>query len=233
MSISIIKSVDWAPFSFEQTPGTDSISIFRISARDYYSKISENVTNVLSAEELFRSSRFFNKTDQERFISARYALRNLLSVFLLQKASDIQFKLLENNKPEVEGIEFNISHSQNEILIAIGTVSLGIDVEYIDPQFDMNMMLDSILTQQEADFVRSYEEKHLGFYTMWTRKEALLKATGEGLIDDLSCLSVLQNVVSRKGTHYNLVSFLAGHQYSGAISYPNQDPKTIKYFNYP
>jgi len=91
-------------------------------------------------------------------------------------------------------IEFNISHSGNMILIGFrfcknnvinANPQIGVDIEKIKPDFDFELVLDEFFTPKEQEAIWKSENSSETFFKFWTQKEALVKATGTGLTDDL------------------------------------------------
>jgi 4'-phosphopantetheinyl transferase len=109
-------------------------------------------------------------------------------------------------KPAVSGIEFNLSHSGDFIVIALSHSGIGIDIEYLKRSFDFRDVLTNCFNEEEMSFVLQGDIA-LNFYSLWTRKEAVLKATGEGLTDMLQLLNCLPDVVSRKEKSFKLITF--------------------------
>jgi 4'-phosphopantetheinyl transferase len=158
--------------------------------------------SVLSSDETARANRFHFEKDRARFIRCRSALRRLLGEYLALPAPAIRFKYLTNGKPQVDAeqnprsLQFNVSHSAELALIAVGAIGgekqLGVDIEKIRGDVDTNLLSERFFLSLEREGLRWLPE-HLrvpGFFACWTRKEALLKATGDGLSVPLADFSV-------------------------------------------
>jgi len=116
---------------------------------------------------------------------------------------------LENvdGKPSVNlPFYFNLSYSKG---IAVCVVSdegkVGIDIEYITPISDINLYKD-YFSDKEWQGIMGDKMSPLLFYEYWTRKEALLKAAGKGLKDDLSTIEVINDEVIVYNIKYNINS---------------------------
>lgn len=182
----------------------------------------EDYTKILSAPELAKAARFIRPADNRRYLVCRFVLRNLLSGYLGIHPSEIPFEVKANKKPMVKGLEFNVSHSGDQILIAIGPEPIGIDMETIQPDFDFEPLLSDFFTKEEREQIDVHPmDALLGFYTLWTRKEALLKATGEGLTDDMQTINSLTEKVCRNGYSYTVQSFFQHKQYIWSIAMLN------------
>jgi len=154
---------------------------------------------VLSPDEIARASRFHFEKDRIHFTRCRAALRGLLADYLAIPAAEIRFEYLNSGKPQLTAeqnpsvLQFNVSHSANMALIAVGSEHrLGVDIEQIRGDVDTTVLAERFFSLRERAGLRSLPD-HLrvpGFFACWTRKEAFLKATGEGLSFPLADFSV-------------------------------------------
>jgi 4'-phosphopantetheinyl transferase len=152
----------------------------------------------LTPDERTRSARFRFERDQQRFIVARGVLRDLLGRYLQTQPSHIRFVYNAFGKPDLSPafgnrLTFNLSHSAGLALIAIATASnVGVDLEYIRPQSDYVDIARHFFSTAEADDLIALPS-HLcaeAFFSCWTKREAYLKACGEGLAIPLNSFSV-------------------------------------------
>jgi 4'-phosphopantetheinyl transferase len=201
------NNVKWEPYQGQDLGVTEFAHIFVIRT-DIYPDAPAQLAGILSTDESNRASRFFHKADRTNFIIRRALLRQLAGRILGKQPADIQFQRRQNKKPIVAGLEFSVSHTKNYAAIAIGSTALGIDIEYTDPDFEFRPILAAHFSQAEISFIEDGENQLLNFYTVWTRKEAILKATGEGLVNDLNKVPVLQNRLIRNETDYLLHSLV-------------------------
>jgi 4'-phosphopantetheinyl transferase len=151
---------------------------------------------VLDAEEQKRGLSYGLGYDRQRFVLSHGLLRLLLGKYLRIEPKDIVFARGENNKPFVNnagatGIHFNIAHSGDWILIAISGSNVGVDVEYIDEHFNYTEVLPMCFNFDDISFIQNSENAKAAFYLYWTRKEALIKATGRGIDNELSAIPCL------------------------------------------
>lgn len=159
----------------------------------------DSETSVLSGEEIERANRFLFERDRIRFTRCRSALRGLLARYLAIPAPALRFDYLPQGKPQVAadqnpaGLQFNLSHSANLALIAVADgYQLGVDVEKIRSEVDTAALAERFFSLHERASLRALPD-HLrvsGFFACWTRKEAFLKATGDGLSFPLGDFSV-------------------------------------------
>jgi 4'-phosphopantetheinyl transferase len=154
---------------------------------------------VLAPDELARAARFHFEKDRTRFSRCRAALRALLSRYLDLSPGDIRFTYSRSGKPEVSDdqnphrVRFNVSHSENIALIAIGLCdNLGVDIEKVRPDVQTEELSERFFSARERASLRALPEtlRMTGFYACWSRKEAFLKATGDGLGFPLEDFSV-------------------------------------------
>src|SRR5690606_30609088 len=108
-------------------------------------------------------------------------------------ATDAHKKPYLNSHPTVF---FNVSHAGDYALIAIGNSPIGIDIEFINKNFDYKEILANIFNKIEIDEINLTQEQHDTFYKFWTRKEAIVKAIGKGIDDDLIKIPVTDGIHS-------------------------------------
>src|SRR5439155_27250976 len=128
----------------------------------------------------------------------RGVLRDLLGRYLQTQPSRIRFVYNAFGKPDLSPefgnrLKFNLSHSADLALIAIATVSsVGVDLEYIRTKSDYDDIAGHFLATAEVEDLIDLPD-HLyaeAFFSCWTKKEAYLKACGEGLATPLNSFSV-------------------------------------------
>ncbi len=87
---------------------------------------------------------------------------------------------------------FSVSHTGDWVLLAVGQTPLGVDVEFVNPRFIIDDLIPTVLSAAEQRALIESPDSHLFFYECWTRKEALVKATGEGVTDDFINIPALE-----------------------------------------
>src|SRR5271163_175955 len=144
----------------------------------------------LSIEETVRADRFYFARDRDAFIAARGTLRQLLGRYLGCAPGEIAFDYGPYGKPHLRGappglsLDFNVSHSHGLALMAFSLGrKLGIDVEFIRPAVASEEIAERFFSLQEVAELRSLPPamRVAGFFLCWTRKEAYVKAIGDGL----------------------------------------------------
>lgn len=153
----------------------------------------------LSPDEHSRAQKYIFERDRIRFIAARGVLRAILGDYLHQKPDQIRFTYTERGKPSIVGLpgseqlHFNLSHSDNLAVFAFSReCAIGIDVEHLRPLKDFEGIAERFFSERETAQLKSLPPSQIqtGFFNLWTRKEAWLKATGEGICDRLAQVEV-------------------------------------------
>lgn len=137
-------------------------------------------TAVLSTNERERAARFRFDEHRARFMRGRAALRTILARYTGADPAGIAFEYNRFGKPELAGgtgLKFNTSHSAGRQLVAVAGREVGVDVERVRSGFRFEDIVKRFLLPEEAAGVSSAEM----FFRVWTRREAFLKATGQGL----------------------------------------------------
>ena len=144
----------------------------------------------LSADELERASRLHFAKDRRRFVVARGVLRSLLGRYLGVEPRQLRFSYSAYGKPTLVPTSggarlcFNVSHSHELALYAVTYGrEIGVDVEHIRTNIACEEIAERFFSAQERALLRTLPAhlKHDAFFHCWTRKEAYIKARGEGL----------------------------------------------------
>ena len=145
---------------------------------------------ILSEEELKRAERFHFDQHRRHFIAGRGILRQLLSLYSGIEPGQLQLEYTRNGKPflpgmeDESGIRFNLSHSGGMAVYAFTRGrEVGIDIEHQRPIDDIDRIAERNFSAKEyTTFGTLPEGERLeAFYLCWTRKEAFIKAIGEGI----------------------------------------------------
>jgi 4'-phosphopantetheinyl transferase len=171
------------------TLGSDEVHVWRAGLDQAPSQIRAFLPT-LAADERARAERFQLKTSRERYIVARGVLRSILGTYLNRAPESLRFRYGSRGKPELvpesaEGvIRFNVSHSGRVALYAIASArEVGIDLELIRHRVRVEQMADRFFSRREIETLRALPThlRRRAFFLCWTRKEAYIKAKGEGL----------------------------------------------------
>ena len=143
--------------------------------------------DVLSREEAERAARFVFPELGEAWTGAHVLLREVLGRATLTPAADVQIRAGEFGKPSVDGVEFSLSHTGSVVLIGLGDLPLGVDVEKIPEERTVDQVGSSFHPRETAELLDlPVDERPEAFARVWVRKEALLKAIGTGLSRGIS-----------------------------------------------
>jgi 4'-phosphopantetheinyl transferase len=157
--------------------------------------VIRQLETVLSAEETERAARFQFERHRNAFVVSRGALRVLLSRYTRGSVADIVFAYGSKGKPFLpdSGVDFNVSHTEGVALLAFAQdCALGVDVEHMRPVDDMMQIAKRFFSRGEAEELAALpeEQRETAFFRCWTRKEAYIKAVGDGLSMPLSAFRV-------------------------------------------
>lgn len=171
------------------------------STTDDQTGIDDNLyITFLSKSEINRIGKFRFAKDRRRFIICRGLLRILLSYYLKADAQNLRITRECKGKPILDlkyhntKMHFNISHSSFHALFAFSwNRRIGVDLELLNAFDDIEQVALNCLTKRELAFCNSVPKKHwaAAFYSCWTRKEAYVKATGDGFQCDPNEVDVL------------------------------------------
>src|SRR5437899_1392204 len=165
----------------------DEVHVWRVSLDQLQ---APKFIALLDDDERTRAARFRFQEHHNRFTVARGALRTILGRYLEVEPAALQFSYGRYGKPALaEGfatntINFNLSHSGEFMLLAVTRGrEVGIDIELINQEFATTEIAERFFSRREILSLRSQARQLQteGFFNCWTRKEAYIKARGEGL----------------------------------------------------
>jgi 4'-phosphopantetheinyl transferase len=148
--------------------------------------------STLAAEEIARANRFRYDHLRRSYVLARAALKILLAAYTETVAAHIQFDYGPSGKPTSRNfseISFNVAHSKAVTMLAFTRkCELGVDVEELRPLPEMADIARQFFCPEEAAELLSLpvQQRQHAFFLCWTRKEAYLKAVGDGLAAGLN-----------------------------------------------
>ena len=147
-------------------------------------------SGLLSGAELHRASLFVRDGDRGRFILGRAMLRRLLGSRLRIPPRDVDLVVGPHGKPALapplqrSGLQFHVSHCAQVAAFGFSWGrEIGVDVEAVRPVPDADSIARQFFSPREVDayFALPAADRALGFFNCWTRKEAFVKARGDGL----------------------------------------------------
>lgn len=161
--------------------------------------VIQSLRELLSPDELARAERYRFNEDRKEYILARGTLRMLLSSYAKVPAKELRFGYSEFGRPSLltetpaDAVDFNVTHSGDMALFAFARGrKIGIDVEKVRRNFATNEIADRFFSTVERGALRELplKQRHEAFFRCWTRKEAFIKALGEGLSHPLDQFDV-------------------------------------------
>ena len=203
----------------------------------------------LSPDELTRANRFHFIKDRNHFVVARGLLRNLLAAYLGVNSAELRFSYGAQGKPFLlldsqTQINFNVSHSHGRAAFAFSRGrELGVDIEYVKDDFEADSIATRFFSRAEVLALHTVpaDLRNQAFFNCWTRKEAYIKARGEGLSMPLDQFDVtlrpdepaalLTNYRDdREVSRWSMQSIAAPAGYAGALVVEGHDWQ-LKSFN--
>jgi 4'-phosphopantetheinyl transferase len=179
----------WRPPPAELRLANAEVHVWR-AALDPATSCVEHLQRTLSADESHRAARFHFPMDRRRFIVARGVLRDILGRYRGVQPSALGFRYSAYGKPalvddaDAEGLRFNVSHSHEMALFAVTRGrEVGVDIEYLRREIACEEIAEHFFSARERASLRALPAamKPQAFFNCWTRKEAYIKAHGEGL----------------------------------------------------
>lgn len=210
----------------------------------------EFLQTTLSKDERNRAQRFRFQQDQTRYTVARGCLRLILGRYLNVAAASLRFGYGAQGKPWLmdergapHALQFNVAHSGELILYALSwQQEVGIDVELIRVETSYETIAKQFFSPAEVAALRSLPlaEQPQAFFNCWTRKEAYLKARGEGLsfpldgfavsLDSQSPVTLQVYKSPDERNRWRLYHLNPKRQYAGAVAAAGQQ-HTFQYFS--
>ena len=142
---------------------------------------------LLAPEEQARATRFGTERLRQRYIVGRATLRRLLGLAMGRLPTDVPLRCGRRGRPELTiptTIDFNVSHAGGIALIGLARgTRIGVDIERADRKVDVDRLARKVLAPQERTALAALPlpERRLRFLQLWTCKEAMSKATADGL----------------------------------------------------
>lgn len=196
--------------------------------------IIEELRQSLSSDERTRALRFYSEEHRNSFVVARGILRAILASYISARPEDLIFGYGSKGKPylkEHPDLHFNLGHSGELAVYAVAGDELGVDVELMKLVEDWQKISERFFSSRETDELAKLDpaQQIAGFFACWTRKEAYLKATGEGLAAGLDKFSAGADPSRSEGAidididrddqspHWYFKDLRVGDQYAGAV----------------
>lgn len=233
------SGIVWAPAPDNLKLENGELLVFSASLEPSDSRLADLALS-LSEDERARAARFRFDKDRRRFIASRGLLRELLGWLLHVEASLLAFSYTARGKPVLaapvsgHSLHFNLAHADSLAVYAVAWEhEVGIDIERIRPIKGAEAVAERFFSAREFAHWRSVSphQRIEAFFNCWTRKEACLKATGDGISESLNQIEVslipgqparLHSVTgdSRASTRWLLQSLTPEPAYLGAVAAP-------------
>jgi 4'-phosphopantetheinyl transferase len=194
----MISGSTWLLASCAPPLPTDDIHVWR-AALDLDPADLDGFEKTLAPDERARAARFHFPKDRKSFVARRGLLRQILACYLGQEPGKLQFRYRPGGKPilmsnsRAPELHFNLAHSQGLALYAIARHrEVGVDLERIEANLADQQVAERVFSRQESLALRTLpaSQRVQAFFNCWTRKEAYLKARGEGLLAPLDTFDV-------------------------------------------
>lgn len=177
----------------------DEVHVWRCPV-DLPAEVLARCRGILNPAEQARADGFLKTADRRRFSVARAGLRLLLGCYLGCGPRDIALAAGAHGKPRLETgdpaliLEFNVSHAGNMVLMAFAAAGrpVGVDVERADRRVKPLDLAPRVLSPAEIRVLEDApaSQRARMFLTLWTVKEAAVKALGRGISMPLSSFTV-------------------------------------------
>jgi 4'-phosphopantetheinyl transferase len=184
----------------------------------------------LSEDEKTRAQRFRFDSDRRRFVGTRGRLRELAGQYLSVDPQALTFVYGREGKPELargSELQFNVAHSGDYALLAFAaSARVGVDLEKLRSMADASDLARRYFCPEEYRELMALDEseREEAFFSVWTRKEALLKASGNGLSGGLDRFHVplgemaaAQLLEAPRGKYWTVLDLVVPQGYRGAL----------------
>jgi 4'-phosphopantetheinyl transferase len=177
---------------------SDEVHVWQASLEQPAERVRQ-LSGVLAEDERRRADHLHRERDRRRFIAGRGILRAILGRYLATEPCQVVLSYGPQGKPFLmqrdrdDDLRFNVAHSQDLALYAFALGrGIGVDLERIHPMSDADQLAASFFSLGENSAYQSLpsDEREEAFFRCWTRKEAYLKALGEGLTRPLGGFDV-------------------------------------------
>lgn len=181
-----LVATTWQPANQVALPAPEEVHVWRFRLKAEPATLQQNF-QLLANDEQARAGKFHYVEDRDNYILARGTLRRLLAAYQGLPPASLAFRYSQYGKPSLvpaSDLCFNLSHAGGYALIAVTTkASIGVDLELVDDSIEIERLTARFFSPAEAREVMRFPTpaRAAAFFRTWTRKEAFLKAHGDGL----------------------------------------------------
>lgn len=205
------------------------IEVFIANINDVSIQTYKNFLLKLPEKEQQKVLKYHQIEDRQRTLLGKMLLYDYLEKYTSSNLLDI--KHTKYHKPYIDNsnINFNISHSGKYAVCAFSAFNpIGVDIEEISPTINIDDFKDFFLKSDFA-MINNSSNPLKKFYTIWTKKEAILKAEGKGLFDDIKKVQILGDKISFENRDYFTYSYEIDNHIISLI-YPKKE--NINFFRF-
>lgn len=179
---------DWPPGPAHARLSPGTVDVWRLDLASVHAA-HDTLVRLLDETETARAALFRYHTHRRRFIARRGLLRYVLARYVQLAPDRLRFAVGTYGKPVLctppgTALRFSLSHSDDCALLAVTAGrEIGVDVERVRPEFATESIPEQFFSSAEVRELRALPPaaQPLGFFLAWTRKEAYVKARGQGL----------------------------------------------------
>jgi 4'-phosphopantetheinyl transferase len=239
-----LRQVIWQSATQRPVLTGAAVHVWRVSLNQETSTMRA-LFATLTPDECERASKFHFQKDREHFIVARGVLRDILAGYLDTSPARIRFSYNQYGKPALaqaggtEDLRFNVSHAHEVALYGFARGrDIGLDIEFVREDFASLEIAERFFSTDEVSILRTLPtaQQTVAFFNCWTRKEAFIKALGEGLSHPLDRFSVsfvpgepaalLSTADDRhEAARWSLVELTPGGGYAAALALEGPAPE--------
>jgi 4'-phosphopantetheinyl transferase len=229
------NSLPWFPTSTPQALAERELHVWRASL-DVPPMLIRRLESTLNADEKERAERFLVPQARERFVTARGILRELVATYLEIEPEKVEFMYGPQGKPSLSPVHnskvcFSVSHSREMGLFAFAShCEVGVDIEQVKPDFKgMEIAAHFFSSEEIAALAKLPPELAVeAFWGCWTRKEAYVKARGQGLSIPLRSFTVSfadskQSLQDETGAAWSCCALEPAPGFAGAVVAAGED----------
>ncbi|MCV3215543.1 4'-phosphopantetheinyl transferase superfamily protein [Plectonema radiosum NIES-515] len=222
----------WLKAPTDLSLSVDDVHVWRVELSRSQLQLQE-LAETLSSDEQVRAKRFHFEQHRQHFIAGRGILRTILGRYLGIEPQALGFDYEAHGKPVLgdkfvtSGLSFNLSHSQGLALYGVSRHPIGVDLECIRDNTDVEALAKRFFTDREYEVVRSLSpnQQQQIFFRYWTCKEAYLKATGAGLsqLEQVEILLTPTQPASLQSEEWSLTELIPANNYLAAVAVAGQN----------